>query len=98
MPEKPFADRVEGNQSQQVAEQDEEEHRPDVGDEAVRVLAQRGTGDLLAPRLGDDSLRYALLAVSMLGIWGAYHYYQAGRYYRDDLEKSGIESAAAATA
>lgn len=54
--------------------------------------------DVLNPEYGADSLRYALLAVSMLGLWGAYHYYQAGRHYRDDLEKSGILSEAPATA
>lgn len=46
--------------------------------------------DQLNPSYGADSLRYALLTVSMLGLWGAYHYYQAGRHYRDDLEKSGV--------
>lgn len=54
--------------------------------------------DTLNPEYGADSLRYALLAVSMLGLWGAYHYYQAGRHYRDDLEKSGILDETAATA
>ena len=47
-----------------------------------------GMSDALIPVFGDDSLRYALLFVSMLGLWGAYHYYLAGKYYRQDLTKA----------
>ena len=54
--------------------------------------------DVLNPEYGVDSLRYALLIVSMLGLWGAYHYYQAGRHYRDDLERAGILDKLPATA
>jgi MFS family permease len=35
--------------------------------------------DALEPRLGDDSLRYALLIVSMMFVWSAFHFYRAGR-------------------
>jgi predicted MFS family arabinose efflux permease len=45
-----------------------------------------GLSDLLHPQLGDDSLRYAMVAVSVLGLWGAWHYYLAGKYYRQDLD------------
>lgn len=33
--------------------------------------------DALAPRLGHDALRYALLLVVPIGLWGAYHYLRA---------------------
>ncbi len=42
--------------------------------------------DALTPSFGTDALRYAMLIVSVLGLWGAWHYYMAGRYYREDLE------------
>ena len=29
---------------------------------------------------GEGSLRYALIAIQLVGIWGAVHYYIAGRY------------------
>lgn len=51
--------------------------------------------DLLYPVLGADSLRYALLGVSMLGAWGALHYYLAGKYYREDLAKADLAAASA---
>ncbi|MGE0667101.1 MAG: spinster family MFS transporter [Sphingomonadales bacterium] len=42
--------------------------------------------DQLTPTFGSDALRYSLLIVSLLGLWGAWHYYMAGRYYREDLD------------
>ena len=41
--------------------------------------------DLLAPTYGDESLRYALLALSFVNIWAAYHYYLAGKTLKQDL-------------
>lgn len=35
--------------------------------------------DLLEPSYGIESLRYALLITSFISLWGAYHYYLAGR-------------------
>ena len=35
--------------------------------------------DALEPRFGDDSLRYALLIVSMMLAWAGFHFYRAGR-------------------
>lgn len=37
--------------------------------------------DLLKPSFGQDSLRYALLSLSLLNVWAAYHYWLAGRSY-----------------
>ena len=34
--------------------------------------------DLLAPRFGEESLRYALLAVAMATPWAIYHYWRGG--------------------
>lgn len=41
--------------------------------------------DLLAPTYGDESLRYALLVLSFVNIWAAYHYYLAGKTLKQDL-------------
>ncbi|MFN3231866.1 MAG: spinster family MFS transporter [Alphaproteobacteria bacterium] len=49
--------------------------------------------DLLAPYYGEESLRYALFGVSMLGVWGAVHYYWAGKSYREDLADMDVASA-----
>ena len=43
--------------------------------------------DMLSTEYGIDSLRYALIFVSLLNIWGSVHYYLAGRTLREDLEK-----------
>jgi MFS family permease len=42
--------------------------------------------DALEPRLGDDSLRYALLIVSLALAWSAFHFHRAGRTLVADLE------------
>jgi MFS family permease len=41
--------------------------------------------DRLAPSLGDDSLRYALLIISCLLAWSALHFWLAARTLQDDL-------------
>jgi predicted MFS family arabinose efflux permease len=43
--------------------------------------------DVLAPRFGVESLRYALLACSLINLWAAVHYWIGGRYLADELEK-----------
>jgi len=42
--------------------------------------------DYLAPTYGTESLRYALAAMTLLNIWGAFHYFWAARTLRADLE------------
>ncbi|MDC0131664.1 MFS transporter [Alphaproteobacteria bacterium] len=42
--------------------------------------------DLFYADYGQDGLRYALLIVTLLNIWGALHYYLAGRTLAADLE------------
>ena len=48
--------------------------------------------DLLAPQYGQESLRYALLLVSFVNIWSAWHYYLAGRYLAADLAAGAAPS------
>lgn len=40
--------------------------------------------DLLRDSYGDESLRYSLLILSFVNLWGAWHYYQAGKYLNQD--------------
>ena len=42
--------------------------------------------DFFSAEHGADGLRYALVIVTLLNIWGSYHYYLAGRSLRADLE------------
>ena len=51
-----------------------------AGPQAVGILS-----DILQPSYGDESLRYALLILSTVQIWAAYHYYQAGKSLEEDL-------------
>ena len=51
-----------------------------AGPQAVGILS-----DILQPSYGDESLRYALLVLSTVQIWAAYHYYQAGKSLKEDL-------------
>jgi MFS family permease len=52
-----------------------------VGPQVVGLLS-----DWLIPRVGDDSLRYAMLAMSSVSLWSAYHFWQVGKTVREDLE------------
>ena len=40
--------------------------------------------DLLRPAFGRDSLRYAMLTVSLTSLWAAYHFWQVGRTVKED--------------
>ena len=44
--------------------------------------------DLLRPSFGMDSLRYALLSLSLLNVWAAYHYFLAGRAYEKETAQT----------
>ncbi len=44
--------------------------------------------DLLAPRFGSQSLRYALALMSIVYIWSTFHYLMAARTIREDLANS----------
>jgi len=56
-----------------------------LGPVAVGALS-----DALEPRLGPDSLRYALAAVSGLAAWSALHYAMAGRTLRAPREARAV--------
>jgi MFS family permease len=48
--------------------------------------------DLFAPSYGQESLRMALLVLTFVNLWCAYHYYRAGRTLRDDQASlNGVE-------
>lgn len=51
-----------------------------AGPQAVGALS-----DLLHTSLGNDSLRYAMLAVSCITLWSAYHFWRVGRTVVEDL-------------
>lgn len=51
-----------------------------VGTEAVGAVS-----DFLRPVAGQDSLRYGMLAVSLVGIWPSYHFWRVGRTVKVDL-------------
>lgn len=44
--------------------------------------------DSFAHVFGIDSLRYAMLVVSLAGVWSAFHFWQAGRTIRRDIEET----------
>ena len=53
-----------------------------LGPQMVGVVS-----DLLAPRFGDESLRYALLVVGLVNLWSAVHFFRASRTLRQDLAR-----------
>ncbi len=55
-----------------------------VGTQLVGVAS-----DLLMPLAGKESLRYALLAVCVLYVWSAWHFWRASRYVKEDLQSVG---------
>jgi MFS family permease len=52
---------------------------------AVGPALTGALSDSLEPRFGTESLRYALLIVSMVLGWSAFHFQRAGRTLKDDL-------------
>lgn len=56
-----------------------------VGPEGVGVLS-----DILRPLLGRESLRYAMLSMSFLSIWAAYHFWRVGQTVMADLPKATV--------
>ena len=51
-----------------------------IGPQLVGILS-----DLLAPKTGNDSLRYAMLAMSLVALWAAFHFWRAGLTLKEDL-------------
>jgi MFS family permease len=52
-----------------------------IGPQTVGILS-----DALRSLYGADSLRYAMLVMSFLGLWGAYHFWRIGNTLEHDLE------------
>ena len=46
--------------------------------------------DLLRPQFGVESLRYALLFTSFVGLWGAFHIFMATRTLKEDIERARV--------
>jgi MFS family permease len=51
-----------------------------IGPQVVGIMS-----DLLMPVLGHESLRYAMLLMSFVALWAAYHFWQVGGTIREDL-------------
>ncbi len=56
-----------------------------LGPQAVGIVS-----DLLEPAYGAESLRYALMSMTPLGLWGALHFYLAAKTLNEDLERATI--------
>ena len=52
-----------------------------VGPQIVGILS-----DLFTPALGQDALRYAMLLMSLLTLWAAYHFWALAASVKDDLD------------
>jgi hypothetical protein len=59
-----------------------------LGPTAVGVVS-----DLLRPRLGAESLRWAMLFAIAFNLWAAVHYVFAARTLRRDLDRAADEAA-----
>jgi len=53
-----------------------------IGPQVVGVLS-----DSMRPALGDDSLRYAMLMMSFVAVWAAWHLAMVGRTVREDVRR-----------
>lgn len=51
-----------------------------IGPQVVGILS-----DLLMPVVGTDSLRYAMLLMSFVALWAAYHFWRVGETVKQDL-------------
>jgi predicted MFS family arabinose efflux permease len=53
-----------------------------IGPQIVGVLS-----DGLRPMFGSDALRYAMLSVSLVALWSAYHFWKVGETVREDIRE-----------
>lgn len=51
-----------------------------IGPQVVGILS-----DLLLPSLAGDSLRYAMMIMSFMALWGSYHFWKVGIAVKEDL-------------
>jgi MFS family permease len=61
-----------------------------VGPQVVGIMS-----DLLTPVLGSDALRYAMLAMCFVAVWGAYHFWLVGKTIEIDLEARSADGESA---
>jgi MFS family permease len=59
---------------------------------AIGPAATGALSDALAPQYGDDSLRYAMLIVSMVLLWSSLHFWLSARSLPEDLENARLAS------
>jgi MFS family permease len=64
-----------------------------VGPQLVGILS-----DLLRPSLGSNSLRVAMLSMSLAALWAAFEFRKIGETIRDDLAASAARSSASSSA
>ena len=51
----------------------------------VGPLIVGSLSDVMTPAFGNNSLRYAMLIISSIALWSAYHFWAAGRTIKSDL-------------
>ncbi|MEL7024870.1 MAG: MFS transporter [Pseudomonadota bacterium] len=54
----------------------------------VGPLAVGALSDFLAPVYGAESMRYALLSLTLVSLWSAWHFYRAGVFLPEDLKRA----------
>jgi predicted MFS family arabinose efflux permease len=64
-----------------------------IGPQMVGLIS-----DLLTPLAGSDSLRYAMLVMSLVALWAAYHFWRVGQTVREDLQSIALLIRSAADA
>jgi predicted MFS family arabinose efflux permease len=55
-----------------------------LGPQIVGILS-----DILMPFVGNESLRYAMLVMSFVALWAAYHFWKVSLYIKGDLANMG---------
>ncbi|MEO1419470.1 MAG: MFS transporter [Pseudomonadota bacterium] len=55
---------------------------------ALGPLVVGAVSDFLAPRYGNDSMRYALLSLNLIAVWSMWHFYRAGVHLPGDLARA----------
>ncbi len=55
-----------------------------IGPQIVGILS-----DLMSPTFGSNSLRYAMLIISIIALWASYHLWRVGNFVEADLSSIG---------
>jgi predicted MFS family arabinose efflux permease len=62
----------------------------------IAPIAVGWASDLLTPHYGSESLRVALIVLSLFGFWGAFHYWACARELAGAMQRAGTQDAHAA--